>query len=645
MKTSMLKPKPDVSGVSSSFVRWFSVLKWCLLLGLMLGVGVISIVKFFGGASATTEREEKKIENAKESIGTIGHAESSEELTTAAVKADREAASIRLDPSQDGWETEVVAEQAKAQLLQLCDWLTRGDSTEVQTADVSEDVTINHLRPAKLAEVFNQQTVVRRFSGTEVDKDSAVHRGHRGLRQAIIELAKPLSGASEVRIDVKVVRVSLTGLSVTTTARFEATGRTSTSSLQQRANFHCKWKRASSDKLQLVSLRASDYEEVEVTGPWLVESTKAVLSRNRSYQEQLAFGQHYWLNRLDRAHGIGVFTRSGIALGDVNGDGLDDVYLAQPGGLPNRLFLQQPDGRATDSSHESGLDWLDHTSSALIIDLDNDNDQDMIVATTAGLLAMENNGLGKFKLRATLATGDTDIQSISAVDYDHDGDLDLYVCLDFVTRPQEGVKFVYHDANDGAANVLFRNDIQTGEKWAFTNATKLAGLDTDNRRHSLACAWEDYDNDGDQDLYVANDYGQNCLYRNDGGRFTNIALQAGVVDSASGMSVSWGDYNGDGWMDLYVANMFSSAGNRITRQAQFQQGVAPETRSLYSRFARGNTLLQNDGTGQFRDVGASAGVEMGRWAWSSVFADMNNDSWDDLLVANGYLTAADSGDL
>ena len=74
-------------------------------------------------------------------------------------------------------------------------------------------------------------------------------------------------------------------------------------------------------------------------------------------------------------------------------------------------------------------------------------------------------------------------------------------------------------------------------------------------------------------------------------------------------------------------------------------GVDDETRSLYSRFAKGNTLLENDGQGQFRDVGEMAGVEMGRWAWSSVFADMNNDSWEDLLVANGYITTEDSGDL
>ena len=112
------------------------------------------------------------------------------------------------------------------------------------------------------------------------------------------------------------------------------------------------------------------------------------------------------------------------------------------------------------------------------------------------------------------------------------------------------------------------------------------------------------------------------------------------------MSVSWGDYDRDGWMDLYVANMFSSAGNRITRQAQFKPSDDENVREVYSRFAKGNSLFRNLGTGEsFREVGGEAGVEMGRWAWSSVFADLNNDGWEDLLVANGYITTEDTGDL
>ena len=625
--------------------------KWWVLFGLAIVAGGVGYI-LFGNQSRQTVKSDSTETKQSGSVDVQRSADNDQALpllTTAPVRAQQAFSSAQLDPGQDGWETEVLAERAKKQLLHLGERLAGQDLADILTTEISVGVTSGRLRPNDLTEVFgagtdDKGTVVRRAA--EGEEQTAVYQGREGLRQALDELANPLAGASDVHVHVKIVRVSSTETSAETTAYFEAGGRTSTGSLQQRATWHCQWDRGSQGKLKLTSIRASDYEEVFVAGPWLVDCTNAVLSKNRSFLEQLAFGHHHWLSRLSRSHGIDVFTYSGMAVGDVNSDGLDDVYVCQPGGLPNRLFVQQSDGTAIDRSHRAGVDWLDHTSSALIVDLDNDGHQDLVVATTSGLLVMENDGGGEFRLRTTLATRDTDTQSFSAVDYDQDGDLDLYICIEFSNEsPPEGVGFVYHNANDGAANLLFRNDVEAQGKWMFTDVTKQVGLDADNRRHSLACAWEDFDNDGDQDLYVANDYGQNCLYRNEGGQFENIALEANVIDSASGMSVSWGDYNRDGWMDLYVANMFSSAGNRITRQAQFMPDADEETRRLYSRFAKGNTLLENDGHGQFTDVGESAGVEMGRWAWSSVFADLNNDSWDDLVVANGYITTDDTGDL
>lgn len=168
-------------------------------------------------------------------------------------------------------------------------------------------------------------------------------------------------------------------------------------------------------------------------------------------------------------------------------------------------------------------------------------------------------------------------------------------------------------------------------------------MNQNNQRFSYAASWEDFDNDGDPDLYVANDFGRNNLYRNDGGHFTDIAAQAGVEDLSAGMSVSWGDFNRDGWMDLYVGNMFSSAGNRIAFQRRYRDG---QDASGFQRHARGNSLFSNQGDGTFLDVSEEAGVTLGRWAWSSNFVDFNNDGWEDLLVANGMVTGTpDTGDL
>ena len=166
--------------------------------------------------------------------------------------------------------------------------------------------------------------------------------------------------------------------------------------------------------------------------------------------------------------------------------------------------------------------------------------------------------------------------------------------------------------------------------------TRETGLDQDNHKFSFAAAWEDFDLDGDPDLYVANDFGRNVLYENRDGHFQNIAAQVDVEDQSFGMSVDWADVNHDGRPDLYVSNMFSSAGNRLS----FQQGYMsrqPELQSRARYMARGNSLFLG-GVERFRDVSLESNVWMGRWAWGSLFADLDNDSWDDVLVANGYLT-------
>jgi hypothetical protein len=330
----------------------------------------------------------------------------------------------------------------------------------------------------------------------------------------------------------------------------------------------------------------------------------------------------------------------------VNGDRLEDVFFCESGGLPNRLFVQRPDGTARDVSSESGVDYLEPTHSALLIDLDNDSDQDLALASGRFILLLENDGSGRFERRLVHASTSV-ARSMAAADFDLDGALDVYVCGYF---PREtaadsvglGRPMPYHDANNGGRNYLLANR----RNWTFEDVTEAVGLEMNNSRFSYAAAWEDYDNDGDLDLYVANDFGRNNLYRNDRGHFVDVAASAGVEDIAAGMSVSWGDYNRDGLPDLYVGNMFSSAGLRITYQRQFKEGVADSTRASYQHHARGNSLFENAGDGTFRDVSFEAGVTMGRWAWSSNFVDINNDGWEDLVVANGMVTSPeDPGDL
>jgi hypothetical protein len=124
-----------------------------------------------------------------------------------------------------------------------------------------------------------------------------------------------------------------------------------------------------------------------------------------------------------------------------------------------------------------------------------------------------------------------------------------------------------------------------------------------------------------------------------------VAGQAGLLDSAFGMSATFADFDHNGWMDLYVSNMFSAAGNRVTFQPEFKAQLSEAQKARFQYLARGNSLFQNRGDGQFEDASVSHGVTLGRWSWGSLFADVNNDSWDDLLVANGYLTGESVDDL
>ncbi|MCH8922921.1 MAG: VCBS repeat-containing protein [Planctomycetes bacterium] len=578
-------------------------------------------------------------------------------LTTPQARQEVAALRDRMDPAKSGWRSEAFAQAAEARLKQLAAKMAQGDVGREEMASIADENCLSwELRPLRPREVHrSRHVVVRRATFGENTEAGAV--GIEALADALNALTSTILKGPEARVKLKITGVEMRPDGVETTVAYEASGRGPSGWIQQTGEWRCVWTH-DAEAPRIVSLGPRRWEEVETLqseGRWFSDCTQSVLGSTKSLQRQLSYGLDHWLRRIERSHGMLYFRRQGLAVGDVNGDGLDDVYVCQAGGLPNRLLVQQADGTVVDVSRAAGVDWLDPTSSALWVDLDNDGKQDLALATAAGVLLQSNRGDGTFERRALLTLDDTDVQALSAIDYDNDGDLDLYVTVDFAsgtTRRREGLpRFLYHDANDGGINRLFRNDggDSKGGEWVFTDVTAEVGLDVHNRRHSLAASWEDYDNDGDVDLYVANDYGQNCLYRNGRDaagrvRFEEVAEAAGVVDYGSGMSISWADYNRDGTMDLYVGNMFSTAGSRITTQDRFLPGSAASRRALYRRFVKGNSLYRNDGPQGFREV-VNSGAQMGRWAWSSLFADLDNDGWEDIVVANGYITTDDPGDL
>ncbi len=405
------------------------------------------------------------------------------------------------------------------------------------------------------------------------------------------------------------------------------------------------WERDEAGLVRLATFRELEREASALRGLQGATRLAGFVDRSASlfggelFRRQLQPGIDHWRERLHTKLGVGLLGHHGMAMGDINGDGLEDLYVCEPGGLPNRLFLHRPDGSTQEVGKQVGLDLLDFTSSALILDLDGDGDRDLLAATASGLYGFENDGSGRFSKRFEKAG--TDLTSLAAADMDGDGDLDIYACRYSSPYVSTGLPFPYHDAENGAANWALVN----GGDWKFVDATEELGLQVGRHRFSFAASFEDYDNDGDQDLYVGNDFGRNSLYRNNGGVFESVAATLGVEDLAAGMGVTWADWNRDGFMDLYVSNMGSNAGQRITHSEVFIPRAGDETRSEFQGHARGSSVyISQQGEG-FEDATVGSGARRTGWAWGGLAMDLDCDGHSDLIVPNGFVTGESKADL
>lgn len=549
----------------------------------------------------------------------------------------------RIDPKKDGWDSEVLSESATKKLKDMAIILRSPkkfkNSNINQFADSEYEGT--SLRPEVLEQYFNNKKFAV-FRGTP-------NIGEVPLNAALDGLVSIFDDSAEIEVELKLYRINLLKDRFSAQVLVHISGTVKEQQIQINSEWNTFWTLSEEDP-KLLGIEALSFEEVrrlgKISEKLFADVTGSVFGDESAYRDQFLRSTDHWRSRLARDFGLDVVANHGMALGDVNGDGLDDLYICQQGGLPNRLFIRSPDGSLKDITAESNTGWIDYCASALILDFDNDGDRDLAISQDFKILFMDNLGDAKFELALGLGTH-AQTFSITASDYDNDGDLDLFLCGYNPPAGYEGESGVmgepmpYHDARNGGKNKLLRND----GNWNFTEVTEEVGLNQNNDRFSFAASWEDYDRDGDTDLYVANDYGRNNLYQNNAGKFIDVSQKLGVQDMSAGMSVSWGDYNRDGLFDLYVSNMFSSAGNRITYQRQFKSDAESVQVEGFRRHARGNSLFEGVSGNPFKDVSETTNVTMGRWAWGSRFADIDNDGWLDLLVANGFITSPDPGDL
>jgi len=416
--------------------------------------------------------------------------------------------------------------------------------------------------------------------------------------------------------------------------------------VERLGTWRLRWKRGGSG-WRVVEWTATGHLRSRTPAPPFVEVTTAAFGGEDSFRQHLAVDFDSWVARMDAGIARDSNGHHGVSVGDVDGDGVDDVYVGQPFGFPNRLFRARGDGTFQEITEEAGLGILEDTQHSLFADIDNDGDQDLVVGMSSGPMLFVNEGAGRFARSPGAFRFQDGLKgapmSMAIADYDRDGFLDLYLSVySFhygAGEGKAGTPAPYYDAVNGPPSVLFRNDGHGG----FFEVTQEVKLDPGNDRFTFSAAWADYDHDGWPDLVATNDFGRKNLYRNLGLRdgkvtFEDVAGPAGVEDHAAGMSISWLDYDGDGLLDIYGGQMWSDSGLRVTASPNFMPDATPEVRALYYHHANGNSLLRNRGDGTFDDVTLEAGVNMCRWTWSSGALDFDSDGWDDLYSVNGMLT-------
>jgi Tfp pilus assembly protein PilF len=475
--------------------------------------------------------------------------------------------------------------------------------------------------------------------------------GAREFPAALRRLVEDLRGVAVAEFQITSIEVEREARVAKTDVRYDIVGPGRRSFRAQHVGvWRMNWREDAS------GWRVVEWAGVSETGsraaaPVFTEITRAALGANESFRRQLDVRLDDWSASLDSVLARDSNGHHGVSVGDADGDGLDDLYVSQPAGLPNRLLRNRGDSTFEDITESAGVGVLDDTSQALFADVDNDGDQDLILATAAGPMLFLNDGHGHFTHAKDAFRLDRPLQgvltSMTMADYDRDGFLDLYLCvysyLYGAGEDKAGTPMPYYDARNGPPAVLLRND----GHGHFVDVTREAGLEASNDRYHFAAAWADYDGDGWPDLLVANDFGTKNLYRNRGrgkdGKvtFEEVSAAAGVLDHGAGMSATFFDYDNDGRLDIYTGNIWSATGLRVTSAPGFMPELGSDVRSLYRRHARGNSLLRNRGDGHFEDVSVQAGAEMGRWAWCSDAFDFDSDGWDDLYVVNGMLTRDD----
>lgn len=351
---------------------------------------------------------------------------------------------------------------------------------------------------------------------------------------------------------------------------------------------------------------------------------------------------------LNVAHYIYFYNGAGVAIGDINNDGMQDVFFTG-NMVKNRLYLNKGGMKFENITVESHVaDMQGWCTGASMVDINQDGYLDIYVCRSAddnadkrkNLLFINNGNLTFTESAEAYGLADNGYSTQATFfDYDKDGDLDCFVLNHSVSKYSTGVTENPEIRNKRLpeyASRLYRND------WGhFSDVSDETGIISNVLSFGLGVATADFNNDGWTDIYVSNDFKESdyLFLNNRNGTFTESFAKCMDVASLNSMGSDAADYNNDGFTDLVTLDMLSEdnylqkthAGPNNFDKTNFliNKGFQPQ----YMR----NMLQRNNGDGTFSEIGQLAGISNTDWSWAALFCDFDGDANKDLFISNGFV--------
>jgi hypothetical protein len=339
------------------------------------------------------------------------------------------------------------------------------------------------------------------------------------------------------------------------------------------------------------------------------------------------------------------FNGCGVGVGDINNDGLPDLFFTA-GNLDNKLYLNKGNLKFEDISEKAGILKRESVSTGVcMVDINGDGFLDIYVCRTgkfspekrANLLYINNGNLTFTERAKEYGLDDKSYSNqVAFFDYDNDGDLDMFLVNQPIDYTNANTLQLKADTQKTyVSDRLYRNN----GNGTFTDVTMKAGVGSSNA-FGFNVAVTDFNNDSYWDLYVTNDYLQpDYLYINNGnGTFTESLKKYMKHCPNSSMGSCIADYNNDGLPDLMIVDMVAEDNHRkklLRGPLDYDDFNIAKNNGGYYQYMR-NQLQLNNGNGTFSEIGELAGVSNTDWSWGPLFADLDNDGWKDLFIANGY---------